>query len=254
MNEVLLREIVKELLIIEAGTAAERQERGVIEAINMYASKKNPVTVSTQGATIRGVIQASKFPGLSKLGKEPYTDIVLHCTGNKSYNISAKGETAPSLAGGGLVALNILAPDLISTFLKKARKELMKKYSAGDQGLPDVFGKIPADMVEMILAGNEDMGGPIHYMYQGPMDVEASWKNDKEVMLNGVLTPIEEYAKTHDLYLRARKRRIDQPFDPAGADAAGLPLIFGKSPTRGDIGRRIVISDKPSANSILIKI
>lgn len=240
-------------LVIEGGASAERQEQGIIQAINKIASPKKPITVTAGGVSIDGVVGASKMSGLSSLGQEPYTDVVFMLKGGGTVNISAKGSSAPSLAGGGLVALQVLVPDIIERFLIKARAALAQSYKNGEMGAPDVFGKITGKDARKILRGNEEMGGPIDYMYQGPMDVKATIGKN-EVTLDGALTPIAAYAKSHDLYLRARKRRIDQPVDLKSVDANGYPLLFGKSPSRGDSGRRIVIADRPSGNAILVEI
>ena len=250
-NIRLLKEYSR--LLIEGGATAERQEMGIIDAIKSIASPKSPITVITSGASIKNVIDAGKKHGLNDLGQEPYTDVVLTLTGGKEVNVSAKGTSAPSLAGGGLVALQTLVPDLIERFLMKAQEALSAQYDEGDVGAPDVFGKITGKDVLKILRGNEEMGGPIDYMYQGPMDVETEF-GPKSVTFNGVLTPIAEYAKSHELYLRARKRRIDQPVDLTSLDANGLPLLFGRSPSRGDSGRRIVVASRPSGRALIVTI
>ena len=249
----LLKEYLK-LVISEGGESAERQERGLIDTVNKIASENSPISVITPGASIKGVIGATKMPDLSKLGQEPYTDVVFNLSNGGTANISAKGPTAPSLAGGGLVALQLLVPDLISRFLQAASEAYAANgYKHGSADAPDVFGKISDEDSLLILRGDEPMGGPIDYMYQGPMDVVATHEKNS-VSLNGVLTPIEEYAATHKFYLRVRKRRVDQPLDLKTLDANGLPLLFGRSPSRGDSGRRIVIAGRPSGKALIVDI
>ena len=97
------------------------------------------------------------------------------------------------------------------------------------------------------------MGGPIHYMYIGPMDVTFS-QFGSNVKVNGKLFEAKKYAKDNDLYLRLRKRRNDQPLVLSEKDSKGLPLILGKSPSRGDKGRRIVTVKKPPLNAIVVDI
>ena len=63
-------------IITEAGIKNERQEMGIITAINIIANKNNPITVITDTNIIKNVIYASKKEGLNDLGQEPYTDIV----------------------------------------------------------------------------------------------------------------------------------------------------------------------------------
>lgn len=253
MSQKLLKEYLQ--LFIEGGATAERQEKGIIDAVNKIASIKNPITVMSSGSSIDGVIGANKMSNLSALGKEAYTDVQFILINGETVNISAKGPTAPSLAGGGLLALQLLIPDIMKRFLLSAKDALAKAYKNGAMGAPDIFGMIPYEEALSVLRGNEDMGGPIDYMYQGPMDVKVIQGGPpKSVTLNGAFTSIEVYAKSHKLYIRARKRRIDQPVDLTGEDANGLPLLFGKSPTKGDSGRRIVVSEKPPRNALIVNI
>lgn len=258
MNEGKLRKYVRQILI-EAGAAAERQEYGLIDSINALASPEKPVEVKSAGETIPNVVAASKVDGMNSLGKEPYTDVRLHLLDGTIFNISAKGSSAPSLAGGGLTALNQMLPNLVADFLNTAVDELLTQgYKKGDGGVPDVYGQISSDDAIMILAGDEAMGGPIDYMYQGPMDVTAEYCDtdgiECSVTVSGAFTNIEDYAASHTLYLRARKRRNDQPFDPDATDRAGLPSIFGRSPSKGDSNRRIVITDKVPSGAIIVSI
>ena len=241
-------------VLLEAGASSERQERGLIDAINAVASQENPIEVRSAGPVLKNVIGAGKREGMSALGKEPYTDVEIYLGDGTTLNISAKGESAPSLAGGGLRALNLLLPNIIKDFLEKARDELVAQgKQKGDLGVGDVYGQISDADALIALRGNEDMGGPIDYMYQGPMDV-TSEVGDGFVQISGKMSTIEEYADGHDLYLRARKRRNDQPFDPDLTDRAGLPAIFGRSPSKGDSNRRIVVSERVPSNALVVKI
>jgi hypothetical protein len=52
--------------LIEGGAGAERQERGVIDAINRYA-RKGPISVNQ----IKNVTSAEKMEGINELGTEP---------------------------------------------------------------------------------------------------------------------------------------------------------------------------------------
>tara|TARA_B100002019_G_C21226390_1_gene577592 strand:- start:258 stop:1019 length:762 start_codon:yes stop_codon:yes gene_type:complete len=245
---------LKKAMLNEAGAASERQERGLIDAINAVASPDSPVEVRSGDAILKNVVGAGKREGMSALGKEPYTDVEIYLADGTTLNVSAKGDSAPSLAGGGLRALNMLLPDLVSDFLQKAVQELLAQgYQKGDLGVSDVYGKISDSDSLIALRGNEDMGGPIDYMYQGPMDVTAEY-GDGFVTVNGRFSNIEDYAESHTLYLRARKRRNDQPFDPDMVDKAGLPSLFGRSPSKKDSNRRIVVAERAPSNAIIVEI
>ena len=171
-------------------------------------------------------------------------------------NCSLKGESAPSLAGGGLKGLELAVPGIAKKFMTKAFNTLRddKKLKAGDK-VPDVFGKISNKDKKIIVVGNESMGGPIDFMYIGPMNVVGSYDSKKNLLtLNGTLTEAEEFAKSHDLYFRLRARREDQRFDPDAKEKDGTPKVYGKSPSRGDSAGRIVVTDKVPSTGVIVQL
>jgi len=240
-----------------AGAAAERQETGVVDSINKQVKKTGPITVKAGSVTISGVVRADKFTGRQAGGSEPYTDVQLFIQGKKDpINLSLKGEAAPSLAGGGLKGLELAVPGIAKKFMNAAYNHLVKvlKLKAGSK-VPDVYGKIAdADKIKIVV-GNEAMGGPIHYMYIGPMDVRSQYDTKKNIItLNGTLTEAKKYAKTHELFFRLRARREDQTFDPTAKDNQGVPKIYGKSPSKGDSAGRIVVTDKTPAGAQIVRL
>lgn len=241
-----------------AGESAERQERGLIDAITGAVRKnaKNPITVIAGKVVIEGVVRADKFSGRQASGSEPYTDVVLVTHNNKKINISCKGPSAPSLAGGGLKGLELAVPGITEKFMHEAYNALKqkKKLRVGDK-VPDVFGEITGNTKTKIVVGNEQMGGPIDFMYIGPMDVSFNYDtNNNELHLSGAFYDSREYAETHKLYFRLRARREDQRFDPLAKDNRGVPKIYGKSPSKGDSAGRIVVVDKVSSTGVMVKI
>lgn len=244
-----------------AGASAERQETGVVKSIKdaFKKNKKNPVTLIAGDTTLFGVVDADKYKGRQAGGSEPYTDVVIKAKTDKKtieINCSLKGESAPSLAGGGLKGLELAVPGIAKKFMNAAYKELKdkKKLKKGDK-VPDVFGKISRNDKLKIVIGNKAMGGPIDFMYIGPMNVVAKYdQKDNTLKLNGSLIEAEEFANTHDLYFRLRARREDQRFDPDAKDADGTPKIYGKSPSRGDSAGRIVVTDKVPSTGVIVKI
>jgi hypothetical protein len=231
-----------------AGIQSERQERGLVDAINRAVKQNqgNPVTVIAGKETIVGVVGADKFTGRQMGGAEPYTDVVFQLKDGKKYNLSCKGETAPSLAGGGLRGIEIAVPGLGKKFMKQAFYAASKKLKLrpGDP-VPNMFGEITLRDIIKIVIGTTMMGGPIDYMYIGPMDVISRYDDKKnEVTLNGKLFESYAYAKSHKLYLRLRARREDQRFDPDDKDNQGTPRIYGRSPSKKDLGGRIVLVDE----------
>jgi len=244
-----------------AGKSAERQENGVIKQINDAVKKnaKNPITLVAGKTKIVSVIGAEKYKGRQVGGSEPYTDVVIYqlVKGKKiPINCSLKGESAPSLAGGGLKGLELAVPGIAKKFMNIAYVQLKtkKKLNPGDK-VPDVFGKISAKDKVKIVVGNEKMGGPIDYMYIGPMNVTGKYDVKTNMLsLNGNLTEAVQYSKTHDLFFRMRARREDQRFDPNAKDKDGTPKIYGVSPSRGDSAGRIVVTDKVSSKGVTVNL
>tara|TARA_B100001029_G_C15063675_1_gene461084 strand:+ start:9650 stop:10375 length:726 start_codon:yes stop_codon:yes gene_type:complete len=240
-----------------AGAQFERQEIGLINAVNSGYGGNNgtPFTlIGVNGISIQNCISAEKYEGRSTAGTEPYTDVIINVSGNKSINISNKGDSAPSIAGGGIEGLETAVPGLTKKFLESALSEYKKRgFIEGMSNVPDMYGKVSNNLKEKIVVGNVSMGGPIHYMYIGPMDVTFN-QYGSNVKVNGKLFEAKKYAKDNDLYLRLRKRRADQPLVLNEKDSKGLPLILGRSPSRGDKGRRIVTVKKPPLNAIVVDI
>jgi hypothetical protein len=243
-----------------AGASAERQEESVVKAITdaIKLNKGNPITVVAGKTVIEGVKKAYKFGGRQLSGSEPYTDVVFEVHGKKNpINLSLKGESAPSLAGGGLKGLELAVPGIAKKFMKTAYDELKdkKKLKTGDK-VPDVFGKINNNDKIKIVVGNSDMGGPIDYMYIGKMDVSSQYvaKTNTLTFKNGEMTEAKAYAKSHELYFRLRARREDQRFDPLAKDKDDVPKIYGVSPSKGDSAGRIVVTDKVPTTAVIVNL
>lgn len=237
-----------------AGAQAERQETGLIDAINagFGSNGGKPFTIAGPGgARITECIRAEKYSGRSAAGTEPYTDVIIYRTRNRQVNVSMKGTSAPSIAGGGLKGLEMAVPGFTKKFLEASLKQYKDMgFVEGMSNLPDMYGKVSNNLKEQIVVGNASMGGPIDYMYVGPMNVTSRFSGNT-LTVNGKFTAASVYAKKNDLYLRLRKRRADQPFTEE-KDPKGLPVILGKSPSRGDKGRRIVTTTKTPANAKIV--
>ena len=99
------------------------------------------------------------------------------------------------------------------------------------------------------------MGGPINYMYIGPMDVTGPYDKKNNILtVNGSLYEAKQYASSHKLYFRLRARREDQRFDPSAKDNRNVPKIYGKSPSKGDSAGRIVVTDSVPSTGVIVKL
>ena len=236
----------------EAGASAERQENGFVDAVAqaVKANGDKPITLKTKDATIRGVIKAEKYTGRQMSGSEPYTDVQLF-TSKGIINLSMKGPSAPSLAGGGLRGIEEIIPGISARFFRAAYDNHIKKGRKAGDKVPDTFAKLNDKDKQLLVIGKKPMGGPIHYMYIGPMDVSSKFGNGT-LTVNGKCIEAVKYAESKDLFFRLRARRIDQTFDPEASDKNGIPKIYGKSPSKGDSAGRLVITDKPSGGRDVI--
>jgi len=254
----ILEEVLKKTLVGEAGKSLERQEWAFIEKINsavgeLTEEENKGVNVKAGPITIKDVVKAEKFSGRQSSGSEPYTDVVLTQASGNKFNVSMKGPTAPSLAGGGMKGLETIIPGIAKKFMESANKYLLDKGLKKGDKVPDLYGKISDKDKENIVIGNKEVGGPIDFVYIGPMDVEATKEGDT-LSLNGNLYPAKEFAQKGDLYFRLRARRSDQTFNPEAKTSDGTPKVYGVSPSKGDSAGRIVITDKVPANANIVQI
>jgi hypothetical protein len=238
--------------ISESKENTERQENGFVQAVKQAVEMNmgKPIKLVTSEDTILNVVGAEKYKGRQKSGSEPYTDVTL-LTSKGVVNLSMKGPSAPSLAGGGLRGIEEVIPGIAARFFRTALKNHLKNGLKPGDKVPDTYAKLNDDDKKLLVIGNTAMGGPIHYMYVGPMDVKSSFK-DGTLQVNGKLIEANRYADSKDLFFRLRARRNDQGFDPETSDKNGIPKIYGKSPSKGDSAGRLVITDKvPNVRGVI---
>ena len=238
--------------IIESKERTERQENGFIQAIKQAVEMNmgKPIKLVTSEGTTLNVVGAEKYKGRQASGSEPYTDVTL-LTSKGVLNLSMKGTSAPSLAGGGLRGIEEIIPGIAARFFRTALKTHLNNGLKLGEKVPDLYAKLNDEDKKLLVIGNTAMGGPIHYMYIGPMEVKYTFK-DGTIKVNGKLIEANKYSDSKDLFFRLRARRTDQGFDPEASDRNGMPKIYGKSPSKGDSSGRLVITDKvPKVRGII---
>jgi hypothetical protein len=259
----------------KSGTGgSERQERGLVDAITSSREEKGKkVYVNSLGSTIdiqSAVKNDPKDAGDAyiphmKAGKEPYTDLIMtvkQTNKTKQLRVSMKGDSAPSLAGGGLSGLMDIDPAMTKAIWAKAIKYIKKQgFKQGDvvdgAKLPDMSVRIPDDLVEKVIVGTAEIGGPITHMYVGSMDVVSRYnKVNGELTLNGKFYTVEQYIqKIPNFYIVIRKRDLDDDgkikIDIEGetTNAEGLPVLF-KSPTKAKNNTRVIVAPHPRGKEI----
>jgi len=234
----------------------EKQEHGLIAIIN-----NNPgVVISKMGITAKS---ASSNEGMNAMNNERYIDIFITDSNGKDHGISMKGTTTPSLGGGGAAGINSVTPDLFKKIFARI-EDFMKnelKLANGDiiaiSHIPDIFVRVPDDYVERIMRGNEAMGGPIDYMYVGPMDAVGEVDKNNILNVNGQFYAIEEYInKIGNFYFRIRKRDVDTESKTTQVaydenNTLGLPKLL-KNPNTHKNNLRLVVTNVPSRNGVIL--
>lgn len=195
----------------------ERQERGLIEAINSIEGEKTLIFNNTK---IEGVKSAKKIGKVEGYKAQAYADIELDTTkGIKK--ISAKGLQAPTLGSGGLSGLDILNNTTANSFIERVYREVAEEYQQiinanpnlkgqnlrGNKLFRDVYRQIPKEVEIPIIRGTKEMGGPIDYLYIGKMEVDFQVKGNT-ISFNGDLYTVEEFVeKGTPLYVRITQRK-----------------------------------------------
>tara|TARA_Y100001972_G_C7593723_1_gene297617 strand:- start:34 stop:1023 length:990 start_codon:yes stop_codon:yes gene_type:complete len=221
---------------------SERQERGLIDAINSVEGVKT--LVGKNGFEIPNIIKAEKQPDPPRA--EAYADLRLIRKGEDPYLLSAKGIVTPSIAGGGLTGITQINNDLanfVADFYQDAYEYYKEIFDANDEidyntnlyktnYMRDVNRAVPSDLIDDMLRGNEAMGGPVDGYYIGPMEVEYEVKGDK-IITNGDVIPLETFADKYDkIFMHIKKRSGDYYFTDALQTVNGvtMPLIFTNKP------------------------
>jgi hypothetical protein len=246
--------------------SSERQEIGLIEAINSFENK--PFTlVGANGEKIENVTGARKMPNPPE--GEAYTDVIIETT-KGDINISAKGSASPSIAGGGLKMASNLGPE-VEKFIKDFYEDAYTHYKRIFDKLPevdyntnlyktpyfkDINREVPKNIMKTILVGIERFGGPVHGYYIGPMTVETQVK-DKELHTNGKIVSIDKFLEDYPtIYAHIKKRSGDYFFTdkrkpiPANPDIV-VPILFAKSPTSNMAQSRFGMNFKPRGTEII---
>ena len=240
--------------------SSERQEMGLIDAINSFPEK--PFTlVGANGEKIENVTGARKMPN-PKEG-EAYTDVVVETT-KGDVNISAKGTSSPSIAGGGLKMASNLGPEVeefIQDFYKDAYDYYKEIFDANPELTPDtnlyktnffkdVSRAVPQNIMKTVLIGIERFGGPVDGYYIGPMTVESEIKGN-ELITNGDIISVDKFLKDYPtIYAHIKKRSGDYYFTdktkpiPANPSIV-VPMIFSKKPGGGQAQSRFGMNFKP---------
>ena len=241
----------------------ERQEKGVIDAINSIEGIKT--VIGANGFKIENVVKAEKVTSAYK--HEPYADIQLIIKGKDDpFMISAKGTSSPTLAGGGLSGFTLFGDKVkkfIFDFYNDAYEHYKEIFDKNDEItyetdlyrtniFPDVNREVPSELILEIMKGTSAMGGPVDAYYIGPMDVAPEIDNNT-ITFDGKIIPVEKFAKESKLFVHIRKRDGSYFFTDTVQTVNNLtvPRIFTKKPGSKSAQSRLGSNSKPRNNVII---
>lgn len=266
-NSISFKEITKTKDLGGTGgnkaQTSERQERGLIDAINSIEGIKN--LIGANGYKIPNIERAEKQPDPPRA--EAYADLRLIRKGNKPYLLSAKGIATPSIAGGGLGGVTQISSDLgqfVKGFYEDAYNYYKKIFNDNpnityDTNLyltptfKDVNREVPTNLIDDMLRGNEAMGGPVDGYYIGPMEVEYKTEGNN-IITNGEVIPLDEFAKKYEnIFMHIKKRSGDYYFtdDLQTVNGITMPLIFTNKPGGKMAKSRLGSNPKPRGKIII---
>ena len=218
--------------LTEAGKVGEEQEQAIVNLVKKLTNKgSNLISLKVGNKILPDVVSISKYGKMTIHSKEPITDLVIELSSGKKINVSAKGLTSPSLAGGGLKGLNYIVAPEIKKFLERAEEYYIDNgFVEGDTDLPEVSALVAEEIEEKIIRSDASQGGPIDYIYIGPKQVVSYnielFNKSRILELNGIFYTPKQLAKKYSLYYVLRRRIGNAPFAPGKKDKDGLPIIF----------------------------
>lgn len=253
-------------IILSGGPKAEtseRQERGIIDAVNSVEGVKT--VVGANGFKVENVLKAGKVESAYK--HEPYADVQFEIRGKSDpFMISAKATATPSIAGGGLAGFTLFGEEVrkfVEDFYNDAYahyKKIFDNHSELEYDtdlyktnyFKDVNRKVPSELVREIMEGTPQMGGPIDAYYIGNMDVTHTVE-DSTITLDGSIIPIEKFAKETEIYVHIKKRSGSYFFTDNKQTVNGLtlPRIFTNRPGGTQAQARLGSNTKPRGSVII---
>ena len=211
---------------------------GWYEAINQVALEKYASLGAPAGhwsvaggAISKGSETASNlYNVLMRINPDAGGKVSIHTMDGKEYKLDA-GQNPP-IAGG-------FGPDPTAT----DPDGRVHYHNQNETVVPDLFGVIPAETIKVMFVGNEAMGGPVTYIYEGPADPAAGHTFENGTLaISGRFKVPEDLIQTQagegknketvagakEVVLRIRKRRFDAAVGSSG-DALTKGPITGDS-------------------------
>lgn len=250
-----------------------------IEKLNNFSYLTDAGVVIPDIDAHKKIVFAKKLAKITNYHKEPYTDVVLFCEDGSIVAVSCKATEPPTIGGGGVEGLKNIYNDAfvknIYDICIKALLDLNFKpgniYDVAD--VPDIFIKIKDKaQATNILKGNDIIGGPIDFIYSGPMQVKTTVSANR-LNFNGSFITIEDFVNYKPVYIRLRKRDVSKSGEPILIDkqapatpkvkflpgektASGFDVIFQSATNdkriHGKNATRIVTTTKISSKAKVI--
>lgn len=229
----------------------DKNERALIKAVLDAVSdnKRSPVTLSAGAQLITNVIGMKKYSGGQASTGRAHTDLIILRKNTKDINIALRSGNISELVPDART-IDIMVPGLVAKFMREAQKAIKAQgYKEGDP-VPAVYGKISGKNKLKLIAGTSATGGPIEFVYVGSAGGQYDPKGNILTLFGNLVDPVT-YSKNVPLYIALLPAKDDQTYAP-DALAAGMPRIYGRSPTAGEVDNRIFLTEQTTPSSIVV--
>lgn len=229
----------------------DKSERALIKAVidAVSANKRAPITVSSGAQLLPNVVGMKKYSGGQASAGKAHTDLILLRKNTKDVKIALRSGNISDLVPDART-IDIIVPGLVAKFMREAQKAIKSQgYKDGDS-IPAVYGKVDDKNKMKLIVGSSATGGPVDYIYAGSVQSSYDAKGNLLTLYGNMMDP-KSYAKNVPLYIALLPGKSDQTYSP-DALAAGMPRIYGNSPTGGEVDNRIFLTEQTSPSSIIL--
>jgi hypothetical protein len=167
---------------------------------NAIRSNKNiPVTVSMQNESFTNINRARQYKGRQFGSSKLYTDIILDRNG-RSVRIALKEDVIKEVYITKKV-IDLIVPGLADKFIRAVALKVRSLGLSDDDTIPNTInGRINSSSKKKLITGNQSMGGPIDFVYEGSIQSEYD-EESQTINFSGSVIDSDTYSKNKEIYL-----------------------------------------------------
>lgn len=229
----------------------DKTERALIKLVADAVSdnKRAPITLASGVQLIPNVTGFKKYTGGQASAGRAHTDLIIQRKNSKDIKLALRSGNMNEIAPDART-IDIMVPGLVAKFMREAQKLVQSRgYKEGDT-LPPIYGRINDKNKAKLIVGTSATGGPIDYVYIGGASGSYDPKGNLLTLSGDMVEPVS-YSKSVPLYIALLPSRDDQTYAP-DALAAGMPRIYGRSSTGGEVDNRIFLTENVPSSALIV--